>query len=199
MDETGQQRVSVWNLPNALCVIRLFGSPVLVVLAALQQSAAFVALLIVLLLTDWFDGRLARWWKQQTALGARLDSFADAALFGALLAGAVWLKGSFLLANIAWIVPALASYALSTLVGLIKFRRWPSYHTRLAKLSNYLVSMGAILVLADVTAWLFWISMVSVTVTNIESAAIGLVLTKRHADVSSIFRALKLRQADTQP
>ena len=198
MDINGKPQATVWNLPNALCVIRLLGSPVLVVLAWLGQSTAFIALLIALIITDWIDGRLARWLKQQTALGARLDSFADAALFVAFLFGLGWLKGGFLLDNAGWIAAVVGSYLLTSLVGLARFRRVPSYHTWLAKFSNYFVSVGAILVLADWTPWPFRLSLVSVTITNLESTAISFVLVKWHADVASIFRALKLRRGDEQ-
>ena len=194
MAENGKPRETIWNVPNTLCILRLLGSPVLVVLAYFQQTWIFIALLIALLLTDWFDGRLARLLKQQTALGARLDSIADAALFAALLIGAVLLKGDFLLANAAWLVAAVGSYLLTSLVGLLKFRRIPSYHTRMAKFSNYLVSLAAVLVLADWTHWPFYLSMVSVAITNLEATAISFVLDKWRADVSSIFRALKIRK-----
>ena len=47
------------TLPNLLCAIRLIGSPVLLALAIAGRPSAFLLLFIVLMLTDWMDGKLA--------------------------------------------------------------------------------------------------------------------------------------------
>jgi cardiolipin synthase len=51
----------IWTIPNALSFVRLVGCPVLLVLAWREQPWPFVIVLLVLITTDWIDGRLARW------------------------------------------------------------------------------------------------------------------------------------------
>ncbi|EGD53557.1 CDP-alcohol phosphatidyltransferase family protein [Gordonia neofelifaecis] len=69
---------AVWTVPNALSVLRLLLIPVFIWLLLVEESAgwAFVVL-FVSGLTDWLDGKLARWLGQSSKLGALLDPAAD--------------------------------------------------------------------------------------------------------------------------
>ena len=69
---------AVWTVPNALSVLRLALIPVFVWLLMVEESAgwAFVVL-FVSGVTDWLDGKLARWLGQSSKLGALLDPAAD--------------------------------------------------------------------------------------------------------------------------
>lgn len=177
------------NVPNILCAMRVIGAPVLVGLAIAGQPEIFVALLIFLLLTDWLDGKLAILWKQQTTFGARLDSVADAAMYSALLFGAMWLKWGIVRDEAWWLIAAVATYALSTSFGLAKFRRMPSYHTRAAKTCWLLTSIAAIALFAGWSVWPLRIAAIAVALTNLEATAITGVLPEWRADVTSIYHA----------
>jgi CDP-diacylglycerol--glycerol-3-phosphate 3-phosphatidyltransferase len=192
--EREARRRRIWTIPNLLCATRLAGVPVLIVLAWQGQAMAFVVLLLALVATDWIDGRLARWLNQQSDFGARLDSIADITLFAGLLVGAALLKRGELLAEWPWVAAAVAGYALSCAAAILKFRRFPSYHTRIAKLSSYLVIVGAVLLLADVTPWLARIAMLSVALGNLEAVAITCVLPAWRANVPSLRAALRARR-----
>lgn len=73
-----------WNLPNVLTVFRLLAAAFvpLMFLYFPRPFADACALVIFLLaaVTDWFDGYLARAWKQETKIGAMLDPIADKAM-----------------------------------------------------------------------------------------------------------------------
>ncbi len=73
-----------WNLPNILTVLRLLAAPGLAVmfLYFTRPWADWFALILFLTaaITDWFDGYLARAWKQETKIGAMLDPIADKAM-----------------------------------------------------------------------------------------------------------------------
>ncbi|WP_299563425.1 CDP-diacylglycerol--glycerol-3-phosphate 3-phosphatidyltransferase [uncultured Sulfitobacter sp.] len=73
-----------WNLPNILTVLRLLAAPAVAVmfLYFTRPYADWFALLLFVsaAVTDWFDGYLARAWKQETKLGAMLDPIADKAM-----------------------------------------------------------------------------------------------------------------------
>jgi CDP-diacylglycerol--glycerol-3-phosphate 3-phosphatidyltransferase len=72
------------TLPNWLTVLRLLAAPGLAVmfLYFTRPWADWLALLLFAgaAITDWFDGYLARSWKQETKLGAMLDPIADKAM-----------------------------------------------------------------------------------------------------------------------
>lgn len=58
------------NIPNALSVLRLIGVPFLFILVTFENVLWFAGLYIILGFTDYFDGLLARRWKQVTELGS---------------------------------------------------------------------------------------------------------------------------------
>ncbi|MEQ6248921.1 CDP-diacylglycerol--glycerol-3-phosphate 3-phosphatidyltransferase [Sulfitobacter sp. HNIBRBA3233] len=72
------------NFPNSLTVLRLLAAPAVAVmfLYFTRPYADWFALLLFVsaAVTDWFDGYLARSWKQETKLGAMLDPIADKAM-----------------------------------------------------------------------------------------------------------------------
>jgi len=73
-----------WTLPNILTVLRLFAAPLFVVVyMALARPYADwigVTLFVAAALTDYFDGLLARRWKQISSFGRMLDPIADKAM-----------------------------------------------------------------------------------------------------------------------
>jgi CDP-diacylglycerol--glycerol-3-phosphate 3-phosphatidyltransferase len=76
----------VWNLPNALTLLRIFMVPFLVVVLLTKfDGREFVGLAIFLVaaITDFFDGWVARRRNQTTKLGALLDPIADKLLMSA--------------------------------------------------------------------------------------------------------------------
>jgi len=72
------------TLPNILTVLRLLAAPMLAVMFLFftRPYADWFALILFIFaaVTDWFDGYLARAWKQETKLGAMLDPIADKAM-----------------------------------------------------------------------------------------------------------------------
>ena len=68
----------VWTVPNALSVLRLLGVPLFLwLLLGPEADRWAVAVLMVSGVTDWLDGKLARWLDQSSRLGALLDPAAD--------------------------------------------------------------------------------------------------------------------------
>ena len=73
-----------WTLPNILTVMRLVAAPGLAVmfLYFARPWADWFALVLFLVaaITDYFDGYLARLWRQESRMGAMLDPIADKAM-----------------------------------------------------------------------------------------------------------------------
>ena len=73
-----------WNIPNTLTVLRLLAAPgvALMFLYFHRPWADWfaLALFVSAAATDWFDGYLARLWKQQSRFGTMLDPIADKAM-----------------------------------------------------------------------------------------------------------------------
>ncbi|MGB7263808.1 MAG: CDP-diacylglycerol--glycerol-3-phosphate 3-phosphatidyltransferase [Albidovulum sp.] len=73
-----------WTVPNILTVLRLFAAPgVAVMFLYFHRPLAdwfALALFVTAAITDYFDGYLARAWKQESKFGAMLDPIADKAM-----------------------------------------------------------------------------------------------------------------------
>ncbi|GAB4387118.1 CDP-diacylglycerol--glycerol-3-phosphate 3-phosphatidyltransferase [Albidovulum sp.] len=74
----------IWNLPNTLTVLRLLAAPgVAVMFLYFHRPWAdwfALTLFVSAAVTDYFDGYLARLWKQESKFGAMLDPIADKAM-----------------------------------------------------------------------------------------------------------------------
>jgi CDP-diacylglycerol--glycerol-3-phosphate 3-phosphatidyltransferase len=180
-----------FNVPNALCAIRLAGSLLLVPLVLLGDPVLFLGVFLLLASTDLIDGKLAIWLNQRTTFGARFDSIADAAMYGALLFGCIWLKGDAIAAEAPWIVAALGCYTVSCLTALIKFRRLPSHHTYSAKTAWLITVAAAVALMSGWASWPLRVAAVAVALGNLESTSITLLSDRWQADVPTVWRVIR--------
>lgn len=97
-----------WNIPNTLTVLRLLAAPALVAVYELFPHPLSdwlgMGLFIFAALTDYFDGFLARRWKQISAFGRMLDPIADKAMTIIALVMLALLLGNRSL----FVIPAMA-------------------------------------------------------------------------------------------
>ena len=68
---------NVWNVPNALTILRMLLIPVFVILFFRNLKIAALCVFIAASLTDMLDGHLARKWNQITDFGKLFDPLAD--------------------------------------------------------------------------------------------------------------------------
>lgn len=198
-DETqAEQPASRWravNVPNALCLVRLLGSFAALGLAYSGWLVPFLVLVAFLVFTDWIDGKLAVALKQRTTFGAGLDTVADIALYSAFVLGTAFLRRDFFEREFLWMVPIAATYAVTILLCLVRFRRYPSYHTRLNKMGGFVLSAGLLGFLFAGVGWPLHVAAIYLTVANLETAAITLILPRWQTDLPSIWHAWQKRKA----
>ena len=185
--DPGRQRLL--TVPNVLCAIRLLGSPTLIALALGDWPMWCLGLFITLSLTDWLDGKLAKWLNQMTDFGARLDSVADVTVYACVLIAVAVFDPNLIRQEGVWIGLAVFSYAASVAFAFAKYRRMPSYHTRMAKTSWLLMFVAVIAVFSDGSVWAVRIAMLAILITNLESMLITLVLPQWRANVPSVLHA----------
>ena len=177
------------TIPNLLCLIRLIGAFVLIPIALQGHNELFLWVFLALAATDWLDGKLAILLNQRSVFGARLDSWADAALYASLAFGILVMYNTTLSAERHWVILALGTYAVSTAAGFWKYRRWPSYHTRAAKTSWLLTALAVIALFTDWSTVPLRIAAVVVTLTNLEALAITAISPNWQTDVTSVYHA----------
>jgi len=118
---------------DLLTWFRIGAAPSIAWVAMEGWRDAFYILLIVSLVSDLVDGPLARRLGQQSAHGARLDTWADGLTLLAGLAGLFMLESELFRPQAGWLLGFLLTYALAAATCLIKFWRLPAYHLYSAK------------------------------------------------------------------
>ncbi len=109
-----------WTIPNMLSLSRLFLVLPIGYLIVTEGSLVFVSALVVLVvLTDWLDGRIARWSGSVSEWGKVLDPLADK-FAGAVIVLALVINGSLPL----WLLlMVIVRDLLIVLGGIILARR----------------------------------------------------------------------------
>jgi CDP-diacylglycerol--glycerol-3-phosphate 3-phosphatidyltransferase len=139
----------VWTLPNALSVLRLLGVPLFLwLLLGPEADGWAVIVLMISGITDWADGKLARWLDQSSKLGALLDPAADRLYIICTLV-ALALRDIIPI----WVVVALLGRELVLGVMLLVLRRYgypPLQVHYLGKAATFLLLYAfPVLLLAD--------------------------------------------------
>jgi len=74
----------VFTIPNGLTLLRALGIPLFLWLFLNQHSVGWSFIVLTLgAITDYFDGKVARWLDQESALGAAMDPTIDRAYIAA--------------------------------------------------------------------------------------------------------------------
>lgn len=184
-------------IPLMLIALRALMAPAMVALAfvgAAWAPGAIVAAMTIGLVSDIFDGIIARRLGVATPLLRRLDSQTDAAFWIAVLAAAWILHPAALLAAAPWIglvvVLELLCYALS----FVRFGRETSTHALLSKLWGLFLFAGfASLVLSGSAGPLFYAMVAVGVLSQLDVIAIVLLLPRWTNDVPSAWHAWQLR------
>jgi phosphatidylglycerophosphate synthase len=159
------------------------------------SGLTLAAMVVCALLSDIFDGVLARRWCVDTAAVRLFDSMCDV-VFYACVGVAVWLfQPQVLRENFALAGVLLAIEAANFAANFAKYGRPASYHSYLAK------AWGLVLAAAIVTAllsahggWLMRVALVMGIASNVETIAMSLMLPVWRRDVKTIAEAWRVRK-----
>ena len=175
------------TLPNLMTIYRLIAAPVAAAMALLGYRKAFVLLIALSLMSDLLDGPIARWLKQDSSLGARLDTLADGGTVLAGLLGVFMFEWSSIKPELPWLYAFLASYAGAASLSLLKFRALPAFHLYSSK--------AAAVASAVFFVWLFmigysaplFITVICIGIAaNLESMWVTRLLRRFRTDIHSV-------------
>ena len=184
------------TVPNLLSALRLALVPVLLWLAWNGHLRICVPCLVFSLITDLLDGLLARWLKQATEFGAKMDSWADFATTLSMPICVWWLRPEVVRSEAPYVSLALAGYLTPVVVGFLKYKRLTSYHTWAGKVAAVLIGPGVVLLLATELNRAFEFAAAVALLAGMEELAMTVVLREWRANVPSLWHALRLnRQA----
>ena len=180
-------------IPNTLSLFRLTCSPIILWFAWNGEERPFLAFLTSALVSDFFDGAIARLLNHTTELGAKLDSLADFLLALAVLPCIWWLWPHLFETELRYFMLILVGSFAQLTCGYVKFGRTPSYHTWTSKSATMLLSISLLVLLftQDVSGPFRFSAMLHLAST-VESILITLILPRWHYNVPSLWHALTL-------
>ena len=183
-------------IPWGLIGLRVLGCPLIMFGAWRGWSGGWLgAIVVVALVSDIYDGILARQWGGETA-GLRMsDSVADT-IFYLGVVWALWLREPEVLrGNWRWWVGLFAIEGVRYGFDFWKFGKAASYHSYMAKAWGLLIAVAVVGVLSfGGLRWLVWVALVFGIVVNAEGLAMSFMLPRWKNDVKTLGRAWELRK-----
>ncbi len=127
-----------WTIPNVITSYRLIMFPVILYFTLSGKEKLFSIFLVINLVTDFLDGFIARKFHMETEIGAKLDSLADDFTYVLAFIGLFVFKIDDLRPHLVSFIIFISMLVLTIIVSLIKFRKFPSFHRYITKISGYI-------------------------------------------------------------
>jgi CDP-diacylglycerol--glycerol-3-phosphate 3-phosphatidyltransferase len=171
------------TVPNLLSFYRLLAFPVILWLIISGKERLFAIFLIINLVTDFLDGFIARVFKQETDLGAKLDSFADDLTYILAFTGLLVFKGEDFM-------PHIVSFVV--VMSLVKFKATPSFHLYSTKIGGY-IQAGFFICLFTIgfIPVLYYIMIVLGILAATEHMIIQFIIPEMRSNVKGLYWVLK--------
>lgn len=126
-----------YYLINGITLYRVVAAPFLLGLLLSGPPVWFKWMVALSFFTDMIDGMLARFFRVNSTLGARLDSIGDDLTVLITTAGLLMIKPELLTEQWMWLLPLVILFLIQTAYALYRYKRISSFHTRLAKLAAF--------------------------------------------------------------
>lgn len=187
-------------LPLLLVTLRLLLGPAVVFLALTHRRGLWLVIAIVLaLLSDIYDGRIARHYGVATEALRRYDSICDTIFYLSVAVSAWIVERAALVAVAKWLIAVATLEVIRYVFDFVKFRREASYHMWSAKLWGLFLAFSSCALLGwGIGGMLLKMALIIGIVSDFEGLAISMVLQRWAHDVPTIFHALRLREEATQ-
>lgn len=128
------------TIPNFLSLSRIVFLPILYYFTIKDMRLAFLIAYIILALTDFFDGLIARKFNQTSPIGTQMDSIADVPFYISTAYFIYKLYPEILRTpNTLLLIIGLSVVALSFIISLIMFKKPVMMHTSIMRLPSLLV------------------------------------------------------------
>ena len=186
------------HLPNALSLVRIVGTPPLLLAAMAANSRPwFFGFLCVAWLTDALDGWIARRFHVESERGRLLDSWGDYVTTILCVAGLAWLWPEMMAREWRWFVAGVTGFFAIVVYGLVRYGRAPAYHTRTAKAVAVATPFALAPLLLEWTTVPFHCVVILQILGAAEEVAIAILLPGVSSEIPSVWHAWRQRQSQT--
>ncbi len=186
-------------IPWLLVGLRFVIAPLLL-LDALDGATGigWIAGYIIAVLSDIFDGIIARKLGSSTVQLRQADSWADISLYLCIAISTCVVYPTVITQFRFPLLMALAAQGLLFTISLIKFGKFPSFHTYTAKAWGIALLVAVVGLFAfHIPVWL-WGAIVLCWINSLEEIAMTLILPEWTHDVLSLVHAFRLRSRNLQ-
>jgi len=184
----------IYTIPNFLSLYRLLSFPFVMYLAVSGNEQLFAIFLIVNLITDALDGIIARTFRMQTELGARLDAFADVGMYICAITGVFVFKAADFAAHFLSLYIYIGAFACSVFISLLKFRRFPSLHLYSSKIGGYLQGIFFfVLFIFGFDMWFYYFVITWAILAFCEQICVQWVLSEPMSNAKGLYWVMKCR------
>ena len=183
-------------VPYSLVGFRLLLAPLFIVGFLLSAPPwLYVGFLLTGIVSDIFDGVLARRWGTSTPALRRLDSNVDTVFYGLAGITVVMLHAAYLSAWRGGLMAMFAFMIAQNVVNGVRYGRQPAYHMWSGKLWSIVLVIALIgLFLNQPCAWVID-GLIALGIYNsIEGMVASLVLARPMTDIPTMFHAILLRR-----
>jgi len=189
------------GLPVLFIALRIALGPVVIALGLLSARGLWLVGCIGLaLLSDIFDGGLARLWHIDTEKIRRWDTRADTFFYACVLLTAV-LRYPVAFER-RWVLLAglIAVEIFQHAFAAMKFGRHASYHSVLSKIWGLMMASAMCALLgAGLDNWFLDLTLIWGILCNLQGFIMSLMLPCWHRDVPTLFHAVRLRRELNKP
>jgi cardiolipin synthase len=188
-----------WTIPNLITLYRLLMVPVIMYFAFSGREKLFAVFLVINLISDIIDGYIARRFKMESEIGAKLDSFADNFNYVLAFIGFFIFKMDDLRQHIVSLIIFISMLLLTVIVPLIKFRKFPSFHLYITKIGGYI--QGAFFICLFTIGFIapfYYFMIIWGILGAVECIAIDIVIPEMRSNIKGLYWVLKERRAEKE-
>ena len=188
-----------WTIPNLITLYRLLMVPVILYFAISGREKLFAVFLVINLLSDIIDGYIARRFKMESEIGAKLDSFADNFNYVLAFIGFYIFKMDDLRPHIVSLIIFISMLLLTVIVPLIKFGKFPSFHLYVTKIGGYI--QGAFFICLFTIGFIapfYYFMIIWGMLGAVECIAIDMVIPEMRSNIKGLYWVLKERRAEKE-
>ena len=187
------------NIPAALIWFRLLAGLLIVWLAFTDADRGWIVLLMTTgLLSDIFDGIIARRLNISTQTLRRLDSSVDQVFWLSIVVATYIITPGFYKENWVSIIILLSAEALCYVVCYLRFRKKVATHAIAFKIWTLILFATLVdIVLNSTSCFWFQLCLYTGLLTRLEVLSILLLIREWTNDVPSVYHAIRLRNGKT--
>lgn len=186
------------SLPYLLILFRLFLAPIILVLAYVygaKMSLSIVVLMYLGLLSDIFDGIIARKQGISSEKMRRLDSQTDLVFWVAIAISCYLIRPQLIMAEIFWIGLVIFMELMCYAVSLVKFGKETCTHAFLSKFWGLTLLLAFTSIIGfGYGGWALMLAIVAGLISQLDVILIILLLPHWTHDIPSCYHAYLIRK-----